>query len=120
MSSTISPTANARFPFEICASFGRNGAPAGQAQQQQADSHRLVQPQDSRECEGGERHDDEVRHERQSVTSRQLRSGATISLTRSPRPMPSMLETTNTIMLTEMAACFRSMRFSRSVTRFRS
>ena len=54
------------------------------------------------------------------VTRRQLRSGATISLTRSPRPMASMLDTTNTIMLTEMAACFRSMRFSRSVTRFKS
>ena len=47
-----------------------------------------------------------------SVTSRQLRSGATISLTRSPRPMPSMLERTNTIVQVERAACFRSMRFS--------
>ncbi len=47
-----------------------------------------------------------------SVTSRLLRRGATISLTRSPRPMPSMLERTNTIMQVERAACFRFMRFS--------
>jgi hypothetical protein len=47
------------------------------------------------------------------MTSRQLRSDATISLTRSPRPMPSMLERTNTIIEMEMAACLRSMCFSR-------
>jgi hypothetical protein len=47
-----------------------------------------------------------------SVTSRQLRSGAMTSLTRNPRPRPSMLERTNTIVQVEMATCFRSMRFS--------
>ena len=45
------------------------------------------------------------------MTNRQFRSGATMSLTRSPRPMASMLERTNAIMQVEMAACFRSMRF---------
>jgi hypothetical protein len=49
---------------------------------------------------------------RESVTSRLLRSGAAMSATRRPKPMPSMLERTNTIVQIEMAACFRSMRFS--------
>jgi len=87
-------------------------APRRQAQQKQADAHRVFQPQDSRECEGVNGMTTKFATSAR-VTRRQRRSGATISLTRSPRPMPSMLEATNTIMLTEMAACFRSMRGSR-------
>ena len=49
---------------DLC-EFWQEGRAAGQAQQQQADPHRLVQTQDSRQREGGERHHDEVRHERQ-------------------------------------------------------
>src|SRR5215218_984060 len=111
MSSTIRPTANARFPLEICASFGRKGAP-------------LAIPNSNRPIAIGSSSRKILASAMAAkgittkfaasarMTCRQLRSGATISLTRSPRPMPIMLDRTNAIMQVEMAACFRSMRFS--------
>ena len=44
-----------------------------------------------------------------STISRPLRSGATISATRNPSPVPTMVESTHTIVVIEIAACFRSM-----------
>ena len=112
ISNTMSPTANARLPLAICASFGRKGAPPARP-----NSSRPI-PIDSsnRRILASARAANGITTKfatSDSMTSRQLRSGATISLTRSPRPMPSMLERTNTIIEMEMAACFRSMCFSR-------
>src|SRR4051794_26479369 len=111
MSSTISPTANARFPLEICASVGRNGAPPARP----SSSRPIAIDSSSRNSLASARATSGITTKfatSDRMTSRRLRSGATIALIVNPKPMASMLETTNRIMQIEMAACFRSMRFS--------
>src|SRR5215212_10054349 len=111
MRRTIRPTANARLPRAICASLGRTGAPP--------DAPRSNSPMPSDSSSRNSLASTTARTgitmkfaTSDSVTSRRLRSGAAMSATRRPRPIPIMLERTNTIVQVERAACFRSMGFS--------
>ena len=91
---TIRPTANAKLPLAICASFGRNGAPAA------APNKSSPTPNGSSSCNSlasamAASGINTKFASSDKTSSRTLRSGAMICPTVSPNPIANMLDTTN-------------------------
>src|SRR5436190_24363980 len=101
---TIKPTAKARLPFAICASIGRNGAPAAvpNTSSPTANASLICSSFVSAIAASGIKTKFATSD---SATNLRLRSGAMICATVSPSPIDNMLDNTNTSIAIGTAFC---------------